>query len=368
MSMMNELESFGRNDQRREKKENFFIRFFKYFLPWRHDGISEVVRKLVFIASIAVFCFSLSELTDYLNGNAKTNELINEMQAIKPTNFANQGENQSGNAQSVEHSGDDYKTDAPQGGENVEYSLEIGESWKPLLETNEDVVGWITIETLVGADGSPYIDYPVVKGDDNDYYLNTDIKGNPNYSGGTIFMDYASSIVPGERTDNITIFGHNMMAGTFFGRLDEYKSGVDFLKANPVITFNTIYSTSEEKYIILYCSMFNIYENQDNGNVFNYIGYRNFNSNRPFATWKEEMSKRSWYSSGIDVNEDDKFITLSTCSSDINDMRWVIVARKLRPGEDVDALVETYEDKDNADIYFPQRWINSWGHKKVYRN
>lgn len=362
MSMDNELRSLRSESEK--KKENFFIRFLKYFIPWKGDGFSEMLRKLVFVASIVVFCFSVSDLSDYLNGNAKTNELIEEIQSIKPV--MNAGKN---DAQSVEHPDSEVGSiDAPEANENVEYTTEVSMNWQPLLEINEDVIGWISIDTFKDSKGQPYVDYPVVKGKDNDYYLKRDIKRNYSTSGGTIFMDYASTIMPGLRTDNITIFGHNMKAGTFFGRLDEYKSGVGFLKANPIVTFNTLYSTSEEKYIIVYCSMFSVYENQDNGKVFKYVGYRNFDDAHPFSLWKEEMSKRSWYSSDIDIREDDEFITLSTCSSDISDMRWVLVARKLRPDDDVDALIQSYKERADADIYFPERWIRSWGHRKVYRN
>lgn len=363
MSMSNELKNLKAESAR--EKENFFIRFFKYFLPWKGDDFSEIIRKLVFAASIVVFCFSLSDLSEYLNGNAKTNELIEEMQSMKPAI------NQSGDAQSVEHAGgvSGDGTYAPGDNGNIpDQPAVIGENWKALLDINEDVVGWISIDTFRDPDGQMYIDYPVVKGKDNDYYLSRDIKNNYSGSGGTIFMDYASSIVPGERTDNVTIFGHNMKAGTFFGRLSQYKSGVDFLKANPLITFNTLYSTSEEKYIIVYCSMFNVLEEQDNGIVFRYVGYRDFTDEHSFETWKEEVSKRSWYSSDIDINEDDDFLTLSTCSSDISNMRWVIVARKVRPDDDIDALVQTYKERDDSEVYFPQRWIRSWGNKKVHRN
>ncbi len=362
MSMYNELSSLRHTE---EKEENFFIRFFKYFVPWKGDGLSEIFRKLVFIASIVVFCYSMSDLSEYLSGNAKTNQLIDEMQEIKPT------VNSSDDAQSITHEGgsqNNGNTDAPPAGSEENYSTEIGESWNSLLEINEDVVGWITIETMKDSSGELYIDYPIVQGENNDYYLNRDIKKNYSSSGGTIFLDYASNVVPGQRTDNITIFGHNMKAGTFFGRLDEYKSGVEFLKNNPLITFNTLYSTYDEKYIIVGCFLANVEEDQDNGTVFRYVGYRNFDSKHPFETWKAEMEKRSWYSSSIPMDESDKYITLSTCSADIDNMRWVIVARKLRSGENVDELVATYEERDDADIYFPQRWIYSWGNKKVYRN
>ncbi len=363
MSMYNELSSIKSSDK---KEENFFIRFFKYFVPWKGDGISEIFRKLVFVASVAVFCMSVGDLSEYLNGNAKTNELIDEMQGMKPV----VNTNSSSDANSFNHGGSNGgSTDGPPSGNGSEQvSTEIGENWSPLLEINEDVIGWISIETLKDANGELYVDYPIVRGEDNNYYLYRDIKNNYSSSGGTIFMDYASEIIPGQRTDNITIFGHNMKAGTFFGRLDEYKSGVEFLRNNPLITFNTLYSQNEEKYVILYCFLANVDGSDDNGTVFKYIGYRNFNDKHPFSTWKEEIQKRSWYDSSIPFDENDDYITLSTCSSDISDMRWVIVARKLRENENVDELTKTYVERQDEEIYFPQRWIRSWGNKKVYRN
>ena len=39
----------------------------RYFIPWKGDKSSEVVRKIVFIASVGLFCVSLGQLKSYLN-------------------------------------------------------------------------------------------------------------------------------------------------------------------------------------------------------------------------------------------------------------------------------------------------------------
>ena len=66
MSMANEAVDLSEKDE-----TNFFIRVLKYFIPWKGDGAGEVVRKIVFMGSIAVFCFSLGKLSDFLKADEK---------------------------------------------------------------------------------------------------------------------------------------------------------------------------------------------------------------------------------------------------------------------------------------------------------
>ena len=63
------------------------------------------------------------------------------------------------------------------------------------------------------------IDYPVVQGKDNAYYLNHDF--NKNYlSSGSIFMDYRNDF---ENDKSIVIYGHHMKNKTMFGELTKFK-------------------------------------------------------------------------------------------------------------------------------------------------
>lgn len=63
------------------------------------------------------------------------------------------------------------------------------------------------------------IDYPLVQGADNDYYLDRDAYGNHN-DAGAIFINYANAA---DMSDAKTvIFGHNMSDGSMFTDLHQY--------------------------------------------------------------------------------------------------------------------------------------------------
>ena len=82
-----------------------------------------------------------------------------------------------------------------------------------LVELNDQSVGWITI------DGTA-IDYPVVQGDDNSYYLTHDFNNSSSIQG-SIFMDYRNQ--PDFSDWNNIVYGHNMDNGSMFGALVKYR-------------------------------------------------------------------------------------------------------------------------------------------------
>ena len=77
---------------------------------------------------------------------------------------------------------------------------------------SDDMVAWITI------DGTN-IDYPVMQGDDNVKYLNTDPFGRYSLSG-SIFLDSRNS--PDFSDDYSLVYGHHMEYGRMFGALDDF--------------------------------------------------------------------------------------------------------------------------------------------------
>lgn len=77
---------------------------------------------------------------------------------------------------------------------------------------SDDMVAWITI------DGTN-IDYPVMQGDNNVKYLNTDPFGKYSLSG-SIFLDSRNS---SDFTDDYSLlYGHHMEYGRMFGALDDF--------------------------------------------------------------------------------------------------------------------------------------------------
>ena len=97
---------------------------------------------------------------------------------------------------------------------------------------NPDYVGWIRI------DGTN-IDYPVVRGSDNEKYIHTSFYGEENIAG-AIFMDYRNvgdllSYRAGEALPHIILYGHNLQRGGMFTDLRRFV-GSRFLEENNIIT------------------------------------------------------------------------------------------------------------------------------------
>jgi len=96
-----------------------------------------------------------------------------------------------------------------------------------LTVLNPDFVGWIVIDGV--------IDYPVVRGRDNNGYLRVTFSGQRN-SSGTIFMDYRNS--QGFSGDVCIVYGHNMRDGSMFAPLKKYREK-RFMEAHPNINIVT---------------------------------------------------------------------------------------------------------------------------------
>ncbi|MCL2279543.1 MAG: class B sortase, partial [Oscillospiraceae bacterium] len=89
---------------------------------------------------------------------------------------------------------------------------------------NPDFVGWLKI------DGT-YVDYPVVRGEDNVRYLTTSFTGerNPN---GALFMDFRNINI--KTTPHLIIYGHNAPQGGLFSELHRLLDS-SFLAENDII-------------------------------------------------------------------------------------------------------------------------------------
>ena len=98
---------------------------------------------------------------------------------------------------------------------------------KNLSSINDDYMFWINVK-------GTNIDYPVVQGEDNDFYLNHGF--NKEYlSSGSIFLDYRNNF---NDDFNSVIYGHHMRNRTMFGELMKFKEE-EFFKNNKDITITT---------------------------------------------------------------------------------------------------------------------------------
>jgi len=88
-----------------------------------------------------------------------------------------------------------------------------------LKATNERIVGWIEVPDTS-------ISYPIVQGDDNTWYLYHTISGQSNPSG-AIFLDYRNSYKFDD--GHSLIYGHNMRDGSMFAGLHTWDGTLFFI-------------------------------------------------------------------------------------------------------------------------------------------
>ena len=117
--------------------------------------------------------------------------------------------------------------------ESLEEYVSIGEDgsyregempvdFEALRKVNPDIIGWIVIPGME-------ISYPIVQGEDNDYYLKHTFDKAENASG-CIFVEVENS--PDFSDNNTFVYGHNMKNKSMFAKLNRYQEEDTFRK-NP---------------------------------------------------------------------------------------------------------------------------------------
>lgn len=238
----------------------------------------------------------------------------------------------------------------------VDFPSEMQLKYAKLYGTNKDFVGYLSAEG-VG------MDLPIVQGDDDETYLKKSFFGK-NTKYGCPFVTHVNNI-PVDKYGldmNTVIFGHHMKDGSVFGVLDEYKS-IDGFKAAPVITFNTLYHDYQWKIIGAFLT--NAYEKDDNGYVFKYY-FTNLSTEERFSAYLNAVQERTLYYTGVDVLPTDKILTLSTCSYEFTDARFVVVARLVRHGES--AEVDISKASENENPRYPQAYYDKKKKDNPYKD
>lgn len=171
-----------------------------------------------------------------------------------------------------------------------------------LEETNADYKMWLSIPNT-------NIDYPVVQGKDNDFYLHNNFYKDENPSG-AIFMDYKNNL---DTDKNLIIYGHNMKDGTMFCELNKYKETDDISNCK----INIIKNNSELTYEVF--SVFVTDEKFDN------LKY-SFKSTEEYINYLKYLKAKSISSNlSEDINYS-SIITLYTCSYEFEGARTIVCA------------------------------------------
>jgi len=173
-----------------------------------------------------------------------------------------------------------------------------------LRKINNDSVAWLYSPGTV-------IDYPVMKADDYDYYLNHLSDGTVN-SNGSLFIDYNNA--PDFSDELTVIYGHHMKSGSMFGSLVEYKEQRHF---------------DEHPYMYLYTENGNYRIDLMYGSV---IGAGEWRKNA--FMYQENLEallsytmKNTTFISDVNYQNGDRIVVLSTCSYEFDNARYFVVGR-----------------------------------------
>ena len=179
-----------------------------------------------------------------------------------------------------------------------------------LQSQNPDICAWIYIP---GTD----VDYPVLKGTDNSFYLSHDAYGQ--YSpDGSIFVDAGC----GDDFDDFDtiIYGHNMSTGTMFKTLHNYEDD-EFWNEN-----RNVYIYLPDR-VIRY-EVFAAYRTNDR----HILTYNDFSDKAVRDNYIQNIKDKN-FDEGIVKNDqnidiDSTLLTLSTCCG-MDGKRWLVQAIKI---------------------------------------
>lgn len=189
-------------------------------------------------------------------------------------------------------------------------------SFADLLELNPETIGFLRIDNLLSL--------PVVQREnDNAFYLTHNFERSE-ADEGTLFLDGMNRLVPED--DCLIIYGHNMHNGTMFGELDHYGEP-SFLKAHPLVQFDTIY----ENRIYVPIAAFPASMNPDSGSYFD-VRQIAFDP-ETFDLFLSRLKSRSVLKIPTDAYYGDRLLLLVTCDYTKDDGRFILALRQLRADE-----------------------------------
>ncbi len=260
------------------------------------------INKVFYIISILLIVFSIALILQYYHdvySTAKERNLLNEVYINENT----------GVEENINNSLSNSTTQAEKVNETSKDTQRILKVQK-LKQKNSDIVGWIQIENT-------NINYPVVQGSNNDYYLNHNYEKKYNVNG-AIFLDKDYSWdIP---SSNLLIYGHH----STFKDLLKYQS-YDFYKTHSNIRFTT--KEEDTAYKILAVFRSKVYYKTDK-NVFRYYYFINAKNEKEYSEFVQNAKKASLYETGVTAEYGEQLLTLSTCSYHTQDGRFVVVAVK----------------------------------------
>lgn len=260
-----------------------------------------LLRFVFALAACGILLYGGMNLTSYLRESKATTsyqeDLVDQVLEVKPTESVPVPEPRP-DAEPEEAESESTEPTLPAETAPVEVDFVT------LLETNSDVVGWLYCP-------DSQINLPLVQGTDNAKYLHTRLDGTGSASG-TLFLDYQNA---GNFSDvNTVIYGHNMKNGTMFAGLLKYWSE-DYYDTHPDMWL----LTPGGDYRVELLAGFVTYANAPI--------YAIDAEPEEVVELVENAMAQSSFRTGAELSPEDRFLTMSTCSYEFDEARYVIIGR-----------------------------------------
>ncbi len=202
---------------------------------------------------------------------------------------------------SLTHDNTDVPEESP--AENQPAQRDLSE----LFAMNEDFVGWLCIPDTD-------INYPVMHTpDEPERYLRRNFQGEYSESG-VPFLDFRCSL----DSDNLIIYGHNMMNGTMFAALQGYVQE-DFCKVHPIVEFQTADGCAEYQ-------VFAVAWVKSNDDWYKFV---NAGAAKDFNNAVEKIIGKALFQIGSSPEFGTQILPLSTCYDSAHNGRLLVLAAKI---------------------------------------
>lgn len=263
--------------------------------------MKEKIKKFLFVIFFATFIISMIYIITYLYTMKKDEKDLSVIQNMM-------------NVEIKEEINNTYQTkeNVLENNQKVNTSIAKVENLRKLQAEYTDIVAWLEIE-------NSSINYPVLQGKDNDYYLYKNYKGTSSRNG-SIFLDYRYDF--DKENQNFLVYGHNNNDQMMFNELIKY-SDEEYYKSHQNIFLITNQETEQYEIIAVFKS--EIF-NKDVTDVFKYYKYLEFETKDKFDEFINNCKDKSLYKIDKNAEYGDKILTLSTCEYSKPNGRFVVVA------------------------------------------
>lgn len=235
------------------------------------------VWRVVFVVALIVFIGSLCALGaiafSYIQGQQKYDHIVDTAGFEVPA------------------------TDTDDDGADIDMA-KLTVDWDALLAVNPDTVGWVYIPNTP-------VNYPIVQGPDNEYYLTHDFDGASGWIAefGSVFLEASNKR---DWSDACSfVFGHHLNDGSMFAVIGNISNPAQFAECSTAYILTPRGNMKLKALSLVHCS------------AYEEIVKVSFGSPEEFAEYVKSLMDRSEYAveGAPNVEQITKVIALATCDS-----------------------------------------------------